>query len=370
AMSSTLRTPRSPAVGDTAPVTIPPAASEENAGSNEPFFFEGVESPNGTIFPDVLLDRVMPHLSGAEFKVLAYVVRRTFGFKKESDSISLDQICNGITRRDGSVLDEGTGLARKTAVAAIQGLEGKGVILCQRRSSPEKGNLPTTFALRFRGQATNGPDTFPHQGGGEMYPGGGEKQHQASYLAPTAPGTVRHSQPTVVQPTVKQVRDNSSEKSKRTVRASKLEAETIAHATNAQQAIEATWQQVLDRLAETIGAVSHRTWLAPTRLQAIDTNTARVEVPHALAQRWIERHLRDAITTELGAVTGRPLTVQFVAATPNVVLNQSTASTTPAARPIPLVGVPAVEPAERAPVSALYSRRGGVIRRVRRDGTG
>jgi len=105
AMSTTLRTHRPPAAGDTAPVTSPHAASEENAGNHEAFFFEGVESPNGTIFPDVLIDRVMPHLSGAEFKVLAYVVRRTFGFKKESDSISLDQICNGITRRDGSVLD-------------------------------------------------------------------------------------------------------------------------------------------------------------------------------------------------------------------------------------------------------------------------
>jgi hypothetical protein len=369
-MSTTLRTHRPPAAGDTAPVTSPHAASEENAGNHEAFFFEGVESPNGTIFPDVLIDRVMPHLSGAEFKVLAYVVRRTFGFKKESDSISLDQICNGITRRDGSVLDEGTGLARKTAVAAIQGLEGKGVILCQRRSSPEKGNLPTTFALRFRGQATNGPETFPHQGGSEMYPGGGEKQHQASHLAPTAPGTVLHSQPTVVQSTVKQERDSPPERVKRTVRAGKPETETTTHAGNAQQTVEVIWQQVLDRLADTIGAVSHRTWLAPTRLQAVDADTALVEVPHALAQRWIERHLRDAITTELSAVAGRPLAVQFVTAALDVVVHQPAVTTAPAPRPVSLVSAPAVEPADRAPASPLFSRRGGVIRRVRRDGTG
>ena len=369
-MSTMLRTHRPPIAGDTAPLTIPHAASEENTGNHEAFFFEGVESPNGTIFPDVLIDRVMPHLSGAEFKVLAYIVRRTFGFKKESDSISLDQICNGITRRDGSVLDEGTGLARKTAVAAIQGLEGKGVILCQRRSSPEKGNLPTTFALRFRGQATNGPETFPHQGGSEMYPGGGEKQHQASHLAPTAPGTARHSQLTVVQPTVKQERVIPTEKGKRTARAAKLDVMTTAATANTQQSVELIWQQVLERLADTIGAVSHRTWLAPTRLQAIDGDTALVEVPHALAQRWIERHLRDAISTELGAVTGRPLAVQLVTAVASVAPQQPIVTTMPAALPVPPVITPAVERDDHDSAVPLFSRRGGVIRRVRRNGTG
>lgn len=131
------------------------AHSDEEAapqgGAVAPFIFGGIDSPNTTSFPDVLLDRVMAHVSGAEFKVLAYVVRRTFGFKKNSDTISLDQICHGITRRDGSTLDEGTGLTRKTAIAALKGLEEKGVITVQRRSSPTKGNLPSSYALRFRG---------------------------------------------------------------------------------------------------------------------------------------------------------------------------------------------------------------------------
>lgn len=124
--------------------------ADECAAGTEPFVFEGIDNPNGTIFPDVLLDRVMAHLSGAEFKVLAYIVRRTFGFKKNADAISLDQICHGIARRDGSILDEGTGLTRKTAIAALKSLEEKGVITVVRRSSPSKGNLPSTFALRFR----------------------------------------------------------------------------------------------------------------------------------------------------------------------------------------------------------------------------
>jgi hypothetical protein len=43
----------------------------------------------------------MADLSGAELKVVLYVARRTFGFGKESDNISLSQMAQGITKRDG-----------------------------------------------------------------------------------------------------------------------------------------------------------------------------------------------------------------------------------------------------------------------------
>jgi hypothetical protein len=47
----------------------------------------------------------MSHLSGGELKVLLYICRRTFGFRKDSDSISLTQISKGITTKAGRVLD-------------------------------------------------------------------------------------------------------------------------------------------------------------------------------------------------------------------------------------------------------------------------
>src|SRR5262245_30527346 len=118
-----------------------------------PFYFEGIESPNGTIFPDALLDQVMPFLSPSEWKVCSYIVRRTFGWKKASDRISLEQICRGIVRRDGSRLDSGTQLDRKTAIKALRGLEVKGVIVAQRNYSDARGFEATTYGLRFRGQS-------------------------------------------------------------------------------------------------------------------------------------------------------------------------------------------------------------------------
>jgi hypothetical protein len=66
---------------------------------NRPFHFEGFTVPHYTQVPDELFDTLMPHLSGAELKVLLYIIRRTFGFKKQMDSISLSQMVSGIKTR-------------------------------------------------------------------------------------------------------------------------------------------------------------------------------------------------------------------------------------------------------------------------------
>ena len=113
------------------------------------FFYKGIPSLNGTIVPDDIFDILLPVCTGAEFKVLAYVVRRTFGFKKDSDTISLKQMVEGITTREGKVLDRGTGLSKSTVAVAIKGLVEKGIIQVQRNSSKEKGDEPTTYRLRF-----------------------------------------------------------------------------------------------------------------------------------------------------------------------------------------------------------------------------
>jgi hypothetical protein len=126
--------------------------------------FDGLDTLDGTLFPDALLDRVMANLTGAEFKVLAYIVRRTFGFKKQADTISLDQICNGVKRVDGRLLDGGTGLSKKTAIAALKGLEDKGVIVADRRST-NKGRLPTAFAIRLKAQPPQGIAPVDHEHG-------------------------------------------------------------------------------------------------------------------------------------------------------------------------------------------------------------
>lgn len=113
------------------------------------YVFRGFSKPTFTQVPDEVFDELMPRLSGSEFKVLMYIVRRTFGFKKDSDSISLSQMTDGIRTRDGRQLDRGAGLARSTAVAALNSLVDKGIISAVRNQSDERGFEATTYTLHW-----------------------------------------------------------------------------------------------------------------------------------------------------------------------------------------------------------------------------
>src|SRR3954465_9258610 len=94
--------------------------------------FRGFRSPTYTQVPDELFDALLPDLSGAELKVLLYIIRRTFGFKRDSDTISLSQMLNGITRRDGTVLDRGVGLSKPTLLQALRSLSEQEIIFTER----------------------------------------------------------------------------------------------------------------------------------------------------------------------------------------------------------------------------------------------
>ncbi len=90
-------------------VTIDVTTSKSMNDLSKPPPFRGFRFPNTTPVPDELFDELLADLSGAELKVLMYICRRTFGFKKERDTISLSQIASGIVTREGRVLDKGTG---------------------------------------------------------------------------------------------------------------------------------------------------------------------------------------------------------------------------------------------------------------------
>ncbi|MEX0704709.1 MAG: replication protein [Planctomycetales bacterium] len=112
---------------------------------SEPPRFRGFYNPRTTPVPDNFFDEVLPDLSGAEVKVLLYVFRRTFGFKRDSDNISLSQMVSGITKRDGTVLDRGTGLSKSTAAEALRTLVAKGMLRKTRRNDAQHGHQATTY---------------------------------------------------------------------------------------------------------------------------------------------------------------------------------------------------------------------------------
>lgn len=112
--------------------------------------YKGFIKPNTTPTPDDLFDLFLHDLSGAELKVILYIIRRTYGFQKNADSISIKQLVQGIVDRSGNRLDYGTGLTKKTAIAAVRSLESRGLISVERAISKDGDNTVNIYKLRFR----------------------------------------------------------------------------------------------------------------------------------------------------------------------------------------------------------------------------
>ena len=106
--------------------------------------FKGFSRPNTTPTPDELFDVFLTQLTHAELKVLLYIIRRTYGFQKDSDSISISQISSGIVirkgKRRGERLDSGAGIDKRTATRTVKSLEGKGLIVVERRRTEDGYN--------------------------------------------------------------------------------------------------------------------------------------------------------------------------------------------------------------------------------------
>lgn len=103
--------------------------------------------PNSTIIPNIVLDVLMAQLSPSEFKVLMYLCRRTYGFWKKRDAVSLSQLADGIETRDGRRIDFGTGLSRPTVIKAIKSLEAMGLVKVKRVRIDEKHNAINVYEL-------------------------------------------------------------------------------------------------------------------------------------------------------------------------------------------------------------------------------
>jgi Bacteriophage replication protein O len=111
--------------------------------------FKGFYVPNSTQVPDTLFDELLSELSGAELKVVLYIIRRTFGFKRQSDTISINQLLFGITKKSGEALDKGTGLSKPTLLQALKSLTEKNIILPTRQFDEKGGFMPTEYRLNI-----------------------------------------------------------------------------------------------------------------------------------------------------------------------------------------------------------------------------
>ncbi len=89
--------------------------------------------PNSTQIPNLILDFLKPRVPEGECRCLDYICRRTFGFHRDEDRISLSQFVDGMIDRNNKRLDFGTGLSRPSVVLALKNLVISGAVI--RRAS-------------------------------------------------------------------------------------------------------------------------------------------------------------------------------------------------------------------------------------------
>lgn len=94
-----------------------------------------IKPPNYTQIPNIFFDQYLKDLGHAETKVILAIYRKTFGWHKEREEISLSQI------------HEITGLKREHIIKASKSLEEKNMI--KKVVSGKNGDKKTTYFLVF-----------------------------------------------------------------------------------------------------------------------------------------------------------------------------------------------------------------------------
>lgn len=254
-----------------------------STSTDEGWTFSGFIFPTTTPIPDQVFDELLHLLSGNELKVLLYICRRTFGFKKESDTISLNQMVNGITTRDGRVLDRGTGLSKATVARCLNMLEERNIILRLRQYSDDRGDEPTTYALNILPPVsqfeTGGVSVLRHGGVSPVRQG-------VSQPRDTPVSHQRDTQQTVVQQTVLQ----ETERQQQPARATYTNGARLATAHT--DVVVALVNQGLGKGIATKLAQTHPADLIEQKIDylayLVETNPTKVENPRGWLRRAIE----------------------------------------------------------------------------------
>jgi len=110
----------------------------------------GFDSPNSTQTPDAIFDYWLTQLTGGELRVLLFLIRRTYGWKREQDDVSISQFVHGITDRHGNRIAEGAGISRSTAIGAVKKLLAKGLIHKAENRDRVGADEAPTYRLSIR----------------------------------------------------------------------------------------------------------------------------------------------------------------------------------------------------------------------------
>jgi hypothetical protein len=184
--------------------------------------------------------------------------------------ISLSQICGGQKRKDGTALDTGTGLSRRGAIYALNGLIAKGIV-GKTQESDERGQRPNTYYIVLAGgdESQSTENTTPC----------------IECTPPCKDGPLPGASP--ASPPMQEMHPQNKDVQKK-----QTKEETTRDARD-------VWAQALRELHGTTTAENYRQWYAPTRQLSFNGHVVTVAVPTDMHRRWLDTKLRRQIVAAL-----------------------------------------------------------------------
>lgn len=152
----------------------------------DPQQFSGFPTPKQNWFkmPNEWIDICAEISSLAEIKVVQYVMRHTWGHQEYGilKHISLDEFMNGRRRQDGTRIDKGTGLTKKSVIAGLKSAVERG-LLVEVVDDSDRARVKKYYALRMAEENDSDGNPIqqisPEKG---TLPGGGEKVNADVYF--------------------------------------------------------------------------------------------------------------------------------------------------------------------------------------------
>lgn len=123
---------------------------EEKPVYNAKYMFEGFDDPkeNWSRLPHKLINALNIISTEGECKVILYILRHTWGFGDDEKKITLDEFCKGRKRRDGSRIDNGTGMSVNSVRQGLIRAVNHGFIIHEKDDS-DKAREKHYFSLRM-----------------------------------------------------------------------------------------------------------------------------------------------------------------------------------------------------------------------------
>lgn len=132
--------------------------------------FSGFSYPqsNFTRIPNEFFDLLPVFGSKAEFAIVLYVIRHTWGFQEfdEGKRITVDEFMYGRKKRDGSRLDNGTGLSAPSVRRGIAAAVEHGFLEVEVDDS-DAARIEKYYTLKMVGEQSVPPDGTERSIGGK-----------------------------------------------------------------------------------------------------------------------------------------------------------------------------------------------------------